>query len=147
MVRSRAAARAARPFEDVDGIRVELGGKYGYKHVRGKQGRTRDKFQGVSPSKKHRTVLFDAPRPAAVAFARMKAQLVLGQPWRGMKVRHTTAAVALPDFSAAVGGLMSASKRPLVPVACAPLRPEQAAAAVARGVAVAMAEEMSAYAF
>ena len=71
MARSRAAARAAVPFEDVNGVRVERGGKHGYQHVRGGQGRKKDKFQGLSPKKSHLTGLFDSPQEAAVAYARM----------------------------------------------------------------------------
>jgi hypothetical protein len=70
MARSRAAARAAAPFELVDGVRLERGGKHGYKHVRGGQGRAKNMFQGVTPQKRHRTSLYTAPKEAAVAFAK-----------------------------------------------------------------------------
>ena len=35
LLAARAAARAAVPFEEIGGVRVERGGKHGYKHVRG----------------------------------------------------------------------------------------------------------------
>ena len=38
-------------------LKLPLGGKYEYVGVRGKQGRTRDRFQGYTPKKKHFTEL------------------------------------------------------------------------------------------
>ena len=46
-------------FEEVGGQRLPLGGINGYRGVRGKQGRNKDKFQGITPKKKHRTRLSD----------------------------------------------------------------------------------------
>ena len=42
-------------FEEAGGQRLPLGGVNGYRGVRGKQGRKKDKFQGVTPKKQHRT--------------------------------------------------------------------------------------------
>lgn len=53
--------RAVPRFEEIAGQRLPLGGKNGYIGVRGKQGRKKDKFQGVTPRKQHRTDLFDSP--------------------------------------------------------------------------------------
>ena len=47
--------------EVAGGQRLPLGGLNGYAGVRGKQGRQKDKFQGVTPKKQHRTALFDSP--------------------------------------------------------------------------------------
>ena len=46
----------------------------GYRHVRGKQGRARDLFQGTTPRKSRRTALFRTAREAAVALAELKEQ-------------------------------------------------------------------------
>ena len=69
-MRSRAAARAAAPFENVGGVRVERGGITGYRHVRGRQGRGKNLFQGFTPKKGHRTALYASAKEAAVAFAK-----------------------------------------------------------------------------
>ena len=77
MARSRAAAHAAAPFEDVEGLRLKRGGKHGYHGVRGGQGRAKNKYQGVTPRKTHRTALYDSPRAAAIAFAQMQQRMAL----------------------------------------------------------------------
>ena len=62
-------ARSQQPrFEAAGGHRLPLGGLNGYLGVRGKQGRNKNKFQGVTPKKVHRTKLFDTPLEAAIAF-------------------------------------------------------------------------------
>tara|TARA_B110000046_G_scaffold155947_1_gene166513 strand:- start:59 stop:517 length:459 start_codon:yes stop_codon:yes gene_type:complete len=144
MARSRAAAHAAAPFEDVDGLRLKRGGKNGYKGVRGGQGRAKNKYQGVTPRKTHRTALCDSPRAAAIAFAQMAQRIALCHLPQNNAAVTISASVSLPDFGAAASGVACVSSRPLGPISCALLRPEQAAAAVARGVAVAMAEELPA---
>jgi hypothetical protein len=144
MARSRAAAHAAAPFEDVDGLRLKRGGKNGYKGVRGGQGRAKNKYQGVTPRKTHRTALCDSPRAAAIAFAQMAQRIALCQMPQNNAAVTISASVSLPDFGAAASGVACVSSRPPGPISCALLRPEQAAAAVARGVAVAMAEELPA---
>ena len=65
-------------IEEVAGQRLPLGGINGYLGVRGKQGRAKDKFQGVTPKKQHRTALFATPLEAAIAFAQLKEDLDLG---------------------------------------------------------------------
>ena len=56
--------RSQQPrFEEAGGHRLPLGGLYGYIGVRGKQGRRKDKYQGITPRKQHRTELFDS-RPS-----------------------------------------------------------------------------------
>ena len=51
-------------FELAGGQRLPLGGVNGYRGVRGKQGRKKDMFQGVTPKKKHRTRLFGTAQEA-----------------------------------------------------------------------------------
>ena len=60
------------------GQRLPLGGINGYKHIRGKQGKGKDKFQGVSPKKLHRTRHCDTPLEAALAYAQMMEDVELG---------------------------------------------------------------------
>ena len=139
MPRSRAAARAAAPFEDVEGVRVERGGKHGYKHVRGGQGRSKNKFQGVSPKKTNRTDLFDSPREAAVAYARILTARVRERQELGSILRSSPLNI---DFGMAASNLVMPAVRPIGPIIGAPLSSSQAVAAVARGVQVVMAEEV-----
>ena len=70
--------RAQPRFEEVDGLRVPLGGINGYKGVRGKQGRKKNKYQGVAPRKKHRTSPKKTAKEAAVALAHLRHDLELG---------------------------------------------------------------------
>jgi hypothetical protein len=70
--------RAVLRFEEAGGQRLPLGGKHGYLGVRGGQGRKKDKYQGTTPQKRHRTGHFDTPLEAAIAFAQMKEDLDLG---------------------------------------------------------------------
>ena len=98
----------------------------------------------TTPRKTHRTALCDSPRAAAIAFAQMTQRITLCHLPQNNAAVKTSASVSLPDFGAAASGVVCVSSRPLGPIACALLRPEQAAAAVARGVAVAMAEELPA---
>ena len=65
-------------FEELDGLRVPLGGVNGYEGVRGKQGRKKNKYQGVTPRKQHRTGPYETPKEAAVALARLRHDLELG---------------------------------------------------------------------
>ena len=60
--------------ELVGALRLPLGGVNGYKHVRGKQGRAKDLFQGTTPRKSRRTALFGTAREAAIALAELKKQ-------------------------------------------------------------------------
>ena len=73
-----ARGRAALRFEEAGGQRLPLGGRHGYIGVRGKQGRKKDKFQGTTPQKRHRTKHYDTPLEAAVAFAQLREDLDLG---------------------------------------------------------------------
>ena len=125
MARSRAAAHAAAPFEDVDGLRLRRGGKHGYQGVRGGQGRAKNKYQGITPRKTHRTALFDTPRAAAVAFAQMTQRIALGQLPQNSDTVRTSTSVSLPDFGAAAAVVECVSTRPLGPIACELLRPDE----------------------
>ena len=65
--------------EVAGGQRLPLGGLNGYVGVRGKQGRKKNKFQGTTPKKKHRTGLFDSPlEEASIALAQLREDLELG---------------------------------------------------------------------
>ena len=84
-------------FEEVDGLRVPLGGVNGYKGVRGKQGRKKNKFQGMTPRKTHRTGPHETPKEAAVALARLRHDLELGVlPQRSSKKPQPPAHSAAP---------------------------------------------------
>ena len=70
--------RSQQPcFEEAGGRRLPLGGVNRYLGVRGKQGRNKDQFQGVTPKKVHRTKLFGSAQEAAIAFAQLKEDLEL----------------------------------------------------------------------
>ena len=58
--------------EAVGALRLPLGGLNGYQHVRGRQGRNKDKYQGISPKKTTFTKLHNTPREAALALAKLK---------------------------------------------------------------------------
>ena len=154
MARSRAAAHAAAPFEDIDGVRVERGGKTGYKHVRGGQGRNRRLFQGFTPRKRHRTELYAFAKEAAVAYAKklfvkgkqkdaLAAQPAAAPALAPMGVTPATACARFMPLVQCAPGVVPLSlewsPRPLPVVRCALLTREQAAVAAARGVAMAMA--------
>ena len=133
-------------IEEAGGQRLPLGGVNRYLGIRGKQGRNKDKFQGVTPKKQHRTKLYDTPLEAAIAFAQMKEDLDLGM-WeqRSRKKQTISPATTACSRRFEVGTYLGNLKPPppvaVVPtVACALLLPQQAAAAAARGVAVAYAD-------
>ena len=141
---SRGMPRAQPRFEEVAGQRLPLGGINGYLGVRGKQGRKRDKFQGVTPKKRHRTKLCDTPLEAAVAFAQLNEDLELDmlEPCTKKITATEESKPTSKKFEAGtyLGHLLPRA-RPVVPrVSCALLSPQQAAVAVARGVAVAYAD-------
>ena len=69
--------RVQQRFEEAAGQRLPLGGVNGYAGVRGKQGKKKDKFQGVTPRKRHRTGYFDTAKEAAIAFAQLREDLEL----------------------------------------------------------------------
>ena len=70
--------RSQPQFQEVNGLRVPLGGVNGYKGVRGKQGRKKNKYQGLMPRKKHRTGPKKTAKAAAVALAHLRHDLELG---------------------------------------------------------------------
>ena len=65
-------------IERFGNLLLPLGGKYEYKGVRGKQGRSREQFQGYTPKKTHFTGLCDTPQEAAVALAKLRVELAAG---------------------------------------------------------------------
>ena len=135
--------RAQPRFEEVDGLRVPLGGINGYKGVRGKQGRKKNKYQGVTPRKKHRTGPHNTPKEAAVALAQLRHDLDLGiVEERSRKTPQPPASTAAPrkvDVGIYLGHLLRQPRAGIPTVACALLSQQEAAEASARGVAVAFA--------
>ena len=130
-------------FEEVDGLRVPLGGKNGYKGVRGKQGRKKNKFQGMTPRKTHRTGPHETPKEAAVALARLRHDLELGVVvQRSRKKPQPPCGTAAPkkvEVGTYLGLLLRQPRAGIPTVACALLSQQEAAEAAARGVAVAYA--------
>ena len=141
--------RAQPRFEEAGGQRLPLGGVNGYRGVRGKQGRKKDKFQGATPKKRHLTSLFDTALEAAIALAQLKNDLELGmvEP-REKKEEPAATSCSTVWKKNVVGTYLGYMRQPqllaapvIPPVACAPLSREQAAAAMLRGVAVAYADQ------
>ena len=134
-------------FEEVDGLRVPLGGVNGYKGVRGKQGRKKNKFQGMTPRKTHRTGPHETPKEAAVALARLRHDLELGVVVQRSRKKPQPPAGTVAPKKVEVGtylGLLLRQPRAGIPtVACALLSQQEAAEAVARGVAVAYARVLA----
>ena len=127
-------------------MRVRRGGKHGYKHVRGGQGRAKNLFQAHTPLKNHRTALYSTSREAAVAFAK---KLFVGRALTDAVAQQPAAALALASVGAAHASAMPLPVARGVP--CGPRVPipsvrgvlltrEQAAAAAARGIAMAIAQ-------
>ena len=139
--------RTQQRVEEVAGQRLPLGGVNGYLGVRGKQGRAKDKYQGVTPKKKHRTQLFDTPLEAAIAFAQLKEDLELGtlEPRTEKMKASEESKPASKKFEAGtyLGHLLARERHVVPTVAVALLSPQQAAAAAARGVAVAYADYLA----
>ena len=131
-------------FELAGGQRLPLGGLNGYAGVRGKQGKKKDKFQGVTPKKTHRTQHFDTAQEAAVALAQLREDLDLGMLTERARKNPPPPPANEPPKKAQVGvylGTLLAQQRAVVPqVRAVLLSPQQAAAAVARGVAVAYSD-------
>ena len=133
-------------FEEAAGQRLPLGGINGYLGVRGKQGKKKDKFQGITPKKQHRTRLFSTAKEAAIALAQMREDLELGMlPERTPRSRTPTAlndSFKKAQVGVYLGDLLRQAREGVPCVRAVLLSPQQAAAAVARGVAVAYAELM-----
>ena len=143
---SRGMPRGQLLFEEVAGQRLPLGGVNGYLGIRGKQGRKQDKYQGVTPKKKHRTKLCNTPLEAAIALAQLNEDIELDtlEPCTKKIKASEESKPTSKKFEAGtyLGHLPRA--RPVIPtVACALLSPQQAAAAVTRGVAVAYADHLA----
>ena len=137
-------ARKQQRFEEVAGQRLPLGGVNGYAGVRGKQGKKKDKYQGCTPRKKHRTDHYDTPLEAAIAFAQLREDLDLGmldEP-RSKKAKSpkTNATYKKKEVGVYLGHLLQLPRPVVLTVACVLLSEQQAAAAAARCVPVAMAD-------
>ena len=139
--------RAVLRFEEAGGQRLPLGGRNGYLGVRGGQGRKKDKFQGTTPKKTHRTGHHDTALEAAIAFAQMKEDLDLGileeRSTKKAQPRASTDTSKKADVGVYLGRLLQQQRADVLCVWGAPLSQQQAAALVARRVAVAYAEVLA----
>ena len=130
--------------EVAGGQRLPLGGLNGYAGVRGKQGRKKNKFQGITPKKQHRTGLYDHAQEAAIALAQLREDLDLGMVTEhGAKVVKSPVTIAAPkklEAGVFLGDLLRRQRAAVPTVRAVLLSQQQAAAAVARGVAVAYAD-------
>ena len=130
--------------EVAGGQRLPLGGLNGYAGVRGKQGRKKNKFQGITPKKQHRTGLYDHAQEAAIALAQLREDLELGMVTEhGAKVVKSPVTIAAPkklEAGVFLGDLLRRQRAAVPTVRAVLLSQQQAAAAVARGVAVAYAD-------
>ena len=139
--------RAVLRFEEAGGQRLPLGGRHGYLGVRGKQGRKKDKFQGTTPKKQHRTGLCDTPLEAAIAFAQLREDLELDMyEARGKKRPQppaSNAASKKAEVGVYLGHLLQQQRTDVLRVWGAPLSQQQAGALAARGVVVAYAEVLA----
>ena len=75
---SAGALKGGPLVERIGNLELPLGGKYEYAGVRGKQGRSRDQYQGYTPKKTHITRLCDTAQEAAAALATLKVELAAG---------------------------------------------------------------------
>ena len=135
--------RAQPRFEEAAGQRLPLGGVNGYVGVRGKQGKKKNKFQGVTPKKKHRTGYFGNAKEAAIALAQLREDLELGMLEQRAPAKAQPPAPKENSKKAQVGvylGTLLAQQRAVVPTVTAwLLSQQQAAAALAGGMAQAFA--------
>ena len=140
--------RRSQPrFEELDGLRVPLGGVNGYKGVRGKQGRKKNKYQGVTPRKTHRTGPHETPKEAAVALAHLRHDLELGVVEQRSRKKPQppagSAAAKKVEVGTYLGHLLRPPRAGIPTVACALLSQQEAGEAAARGVAVAFARVLA----
>ena len=139
--------RRQQLFEEAGGQRLPLGGVNRYAGVRSKQGKKKDKFQGTTPKKKHRTQLFATSLEAAIALAQLREDLELGmleeRSLLKAKSPKTTAASKKKEVGVYLGELLRQQQADVPTVACLLLSQQQAADAAARGVPVAMADVLA----
>jgi len=125
-------------FEEAGGQRLPLGGLNGYAGVRGKQGKKKDKYQGTTPKKQHRTGHFGTAQEAAIALAQLREDLELGMLEQRAPQKAQPPAANEPSKKLEGGvylGTLLAQQRAVVPSARAwLLSPQQAAAALAGGM-------------
>ena len=110
-------------FEEIAGQRLPLGGVNGYVGVRGKQGRSKNLFQGVTPRKRHRTKLFGTALEAAIAYAQLREDLALGMLEQPPAKKPATPATSAAPKRWEVGTLLGRMPQPpragVPTVACA----------------------------
>ena len=129
-------------------LELPLGGKYEYAGVRGNQGRSRGRFQGYTPKKKHFTRLCDTAHEAAVALATLKLDLEAGfddsTQERKPRKKRSRRCIEAPHVSSELGAAASmmaciaaantGCNRPAILLR--ELTPEEGLQAAASGVAV-----------
>jgi hypothetical protein len=139
--------RAEVRFEEVGGQRLPLGGLHGYIGVRGKQGRKKDKFQGTTPKKRHRTKHYNTPLEAAIAFAQLREDLDLGilaeQSPKKPQPPASDATSKKKDVGVYLGRFLQLPRADVPCVWAVLLSEQQAAAPAARGTPVAYADVLA----
>ena len=139
------ASPAPAPLSERFGeLNLPLGGKNGYKGVRGGQGRKKDKFQGATPRKQHHTGLFCTAQEAAIALAQLREDLEFGMVAARVPKKAPPAtmngALRKMEVGVFLGDLLRQQRAAVPRVRAVMLSPQQAAAAVRRGMAVAYAD-------
>ena len=106
--------------------------------------RKKNKFQGLTPKKAHRTPHFDTAQEAAIALAQLREDLELGiLEEHAPKIMESPAGIAVaqpPVLGGAPGALLQWPQAGVPQVRAVLLSEQQAAAAAARGVAMAVAD-------
>ena len=129
--------RAVLRFEEAGGQRLPLGGRHGYLGVRGKQGRKKDKFQGTTPKKQHRTGLCDTP------LEDLELDMYEARGKKRPQPPASNAASKKAEVGVYLGHLLQQQRTDVLRVWGAPLSQQQAGALAARGVVVAYAEVLA----
>jgi hypothetical protein len=133
-------------FEEVAGQRLPLGGRNGYLGVRaaGRGAKATSSRGRRRARKQHRTRLCHSAQEAAIALAQVKEDLELGMfEERGKKKAQPAATIATSTKKEAgvyLGRLLQLPRADVLCVRAVLLSEQQAAAAAARGVAVAYAD-------
>ena len=110
-------------------VRLPLGGVNGYKHVRSKQGRTKDLFQGTTPRKSRHTALFGTAREAVIALAELKVERPDGVDDPIKLLDFSSPALAAPCCFRGGRSLAASQLQPPRVQAGAPLTAEQSSVA------------------
>ena len=145
---SAGALKRGPLVERFGNLELPLRGKNEYAGVRGKQGRSSDRFQGYTPKKKHFTRLCDTAQEAAVALATLKMELEAGFDGMTQEVKprkkRSRRCIELPQHvsselgpAASMVAAWPPSQRIIVPASSLrELTPEEGRRAAACGTAV-----------